>query len=240
MARCTALLLASLFIALGGCSSSGPRTINLMPAPAVFAGGVIDPFPDQAPLTHSDFGLLYATDRKPSEYLGERPFYLNEAGFILRMGAARIQTVGDLGWKEARRISLSDNREGEYQLKLRSVDEIGVLDSSYTLLTRTTGAGASSEHGMEEFAALVNQRLENSGVKDVYIYVHGYRVIFDDPVLVSSELWHFMGYRGAFIAYAWPSTPRVLAYMSDLETAKTMSRKLRLFITYLNEYSEGE
>ena len=78
MVRCTALLLASLFIFLCGCSSSGPRTINLMPAPAVFSGGAIDPFPDQPPLTHSDFGLLYATDRKPSEYLGERPFYLNE------------------------------------------------------------------------------------------------------------------------------------------------------------------
>ena len=59
-------------------------------------------------------------------------------------------------------------------------------------------------------------------------------------MLVSSELWHFLGYRGAFIAYAWPSTPRVLAYMSDLETAKTMSRKLRLLITYLNEHTEVE
>ena len=88
MGRCTALLLASLFISLGGCSSPGPRTINLMPAPAVFSGGVIDPFPDRAPLTHSDFGLLYATDREPSENLHERPFYLNEAGFIVRMGAA--------------------------------------------------------------------------------------------------------------------------------------------------------
>jgi hypothetical protein len=129
MGRHTILLLATLLVFLGGCSSSGPRTINLMPAPAVFAGGAIDTFPDQPPLTHSDFGLLYATDR-----------------------------------------------QSEYPLKLRSIDEVGLLGSSYNLLTKTP-----------------------------------------DLVLVASELWHFMGYRGAFIAYAWPSTPRVLAYMSDLE-----------------------
>jgi hypothetical protein len=66
MAHHTSLLLAVLLVFLGGCSSSGPHTINLMPAPAVFAGGTIDPFPDQPPLTHSDFGLLYATDREPT------------------------------------------------------------------------------------------------------------------------------------------------------------------------------
>ena len=237
MGHHTSLPLAILLVLLGGCSSSGPRTINLMPAPAVFAGGAIDPFPDQLPLTHSDFGLLYATDREPSENLDERPFYKNEAGFIVRMGAARIRAGGDLGWKAARSVSLSSNRQREYPLKLRSVDEIGLLGSSYNLLTDTA---ASPERGENEFAAMVNQRLESSGVKHVYIYVHGYRVIFDDPVLVSSELWHFLGYRGAFIAYAWPSTPRVLAYMSDLETAQTMARKLRLFLTYLSENTEVE
>ena len=240
MGRSAALLVVAYLLPLVGCSSSGPRTINLMPAPAVFAGGAIDPFPDQPPLTHSDFGLLYATDREPSENPDERPFYKNEAGFIVRMGAARIQAGGDLGWKAARRVSLSSRRQSEYPLKLRSVDEVGALDSSYNLLTRTSDTVASRESDEKEFAAMVNQRLESSGVKDVYIYVHGYRVIFDDPVLVAAELWHFMGYRGAFIAYAWPSTPRVLAYMSDLETAKTMARKLRLFITYLGEHTEVE
>ena len=240
MGQYSGLLPLVFLFALGACSSNGPRTINLMPAPAVFAGGAIDPFPDQPPLTHSDFGLLYATDREPSENLDERPFYKNEAGFVVRLGAARIQAAGDLGWKAAQRVSLSSNRQGEYPLKLRSVDEVGLLGSSYNLLTRTSGTLASRERGEKEFAAMVNQRLESSGVKDVYIYVHGYRVIFDDPVLVASELWHFMGYRGAFIAYAWPSTPRVLAYMSDLETAKTMARKLRLFITYLGEHTEVE
>jgi esterase/lipase superfamily enzyme len=78
------------------------------------------------------------------------------------------------------------------------------------------------------------------GPSVIYVYVHGFRVVFDVPVLVASELWHFLGYRGAFIAYTWPSTPSVFAYLSDLEAAIIMARKLRLFLTYLAEETQVE
>ena len=225
---------------VAGCSSSGQRSIELMPAPAVFAGGEIDPFPEQPPLAYGNFGLLYATDRKPSADLEEWPFYLNEAGFIVRMGQARVRAGEGMSWAEVRRISLSKQRSDVYTLSLDSVEESSVLDSTYTFLTRQPEVSAAVDQTGAAFAEQVNHRLSRSGVKDVYIYVHGYRVEFDDPVLVSAELWHFLGYRGAFVSYSWPSTPRALAYMSDLETAKTMARKLRLFIDYLNAQTEVE
>jgi len=59
-------------------------------------------------------------------------------------------------------------------------------------------------------------------------------------VLVAAELWHFLGYRGAFIAYSWPSTPSVFAYLSDMEAAVIMARKLRLFFIYLAEETQVE
>jgi esterase/lipase superfamily enzyme len=52
------------------------------------------------------------------------------------------------------------------------------------------------------FAKAINAQLDQSGRKDVYVYVHGYKVVYENPVLVASELWHFLGYKGAFIAYA--------------------------------------
>ena len=60
----------------------------------------------------------------------------------------------------------------------------------------------------EQFAAKVNAKLAISRAKDVFIYLHGYKVVFENPLLVASELWHFLGYEGVFIAFAWPSTPR--------------------------------
>jgi len=61
--------------------------------------------------------------------------------------------------------------------------------------------------GDEEFARAINDKLASSERKHVYIYVHGYKVVFENPILVATELWHFLGYDGVFISYAWPATP---------------------------------
>ena len=50
---------------------------------------------------------------------------------------------------------------------------------------------------------------------------------------MATELWHFLGYDGAFVAYAWASTPRRLAYFADIETANLSASNLRKFIEYL-------
>ena len=233
------LLLLSLVIS--ACSGSRYK-INLMPAPAVFEDGDINPLPKgPPPVSYDDFRMLYATDRKPSDDPDERPFYLNAPGYIVRLGHARVK-AGPAGadWETVRRISLAKDRTGDYPLEVLSVSETGALPSTYSFLTQSApGAMAPDQRG-KQFAELVNQRLTASGVKDVYIYVHGFRVVFDLPVLVASELWHFLGYRGAFITYSWPSTPSVFAYLSDLEAAIIMARKLRLFLTYLAEETQVE
>ena len=238
--RLLGLLLLSVVIT--GCAGSGRYTINLMPAPAVFEDGAVNPLPEEPPLvSYDDFGMLYASDRKPSDDPELWPFYLNEAGFIVRLGRARVK-AGPAGtdWQEVRRISLAKNRTGNYPLEILSVQETGALPSTYSFLTRSVPGITVTDEGGKEFAEIVNQRLAASGVKDVYVYLHGFRVVFDIPVLVAAELWHFLGYRGAFVAYTWPSTPSVFAYLSDLEAAVIMARKFRLFLTYLAEETQAE
>jgi esterase/lipase superfamily enzyme len=160
---------------------------------------------------------------------------------VLRLGSARVKAGAEgIDWEEARRISLAKNRTTDYPLQVVSVNETGVLASTVTFITQPDPPPTTPDLAGEQFAEMVDQRLADSGVKDVYIYVHGYRVVFDNPVLVASELWHFLGYRGAFIAYAWRSTPRALAYASDTETTVTRARNLRLLLTYLAEKTQVE
>jgi esterase/lipase superfamily enzyme len=229
-------------IVTGACSGGGPYRINLMPAPAVFEDGDINPLPKgPPPVSYDDFRMLYATDRKPSDDPDERPFYLNEPGYIVRLGHARVK-AGPAGvdWETVRRTSLAKNRTRKYPLEVQSVNETGALASTYSFLTRSAPGSTAPDQRGKKFAELVNQRLTASDAKDVYVYVHGFRVVFDVPVLVSAELWHFLGYRGAFITYSWPSTPSVFAYLSDLEAAVIMGRKLRLFFSYLAEETQVE
>jgi esterase/lipase superfamily enzyme len=213
-----------------------------MPAPAVFEDGAINPLPKgQPPVSYDDFRMLYATDRKPSENADERPFYLDEAGFIIRLGEARIKAgLPGADWETVRRTTLAKNRSENYPLEVVSVKTSGYLPSTYSFMTRSLPESTIPAGRGEKFAQQVNERLAASGVNDVYVYLHGFRVEFSVPALVAAELWHFMGYRGAFISYSWVSTPSLFAYFADLEAAVIMARKLRLFLTYLAEKTQAE
>ena len=179
-----------------GCATHTPYEIELMPAPDVYEKGLIDPFSDQNPLKAIPYeGILYATDRQPAD--ADHHFYLDERGFLTRLGSARIEMGPEgISWEEARRMSLLKNRTEKYPLKVVDVDELGILDKSITVFTDPAMIEVDSRQPAKRFAALINSKLNRSQRKDIYIYIHGYRVVFENPLLVATELWHFLGYDG--------------------------------------------
>lgn len=233
-------LMVSITVLLTSCASQNPFEINLMPAPDIYEVGDIEPFADTNPMDSIPYsGILYATDRKPAAH--GRQNYLDKRGYELRLGVAKIE-LGDknITWEQARRISLLKNRTEKYPLKVTDVEEIGILDRSVSVFTPAGMISGPPEAAAENFAALVNKKLKISENKRIFIYVHGYKVVFENPLLVATELWHFLGYEGVFIAFSWPSTPKTLAYTSDLETAALSSHNLRIFIEYLAEETDAE
>jgi esterase/lipase superfamily enzyme len=234
------LLAFVLLFSFTACAKKPIKQIYLMPAPDVYDAGAIDPFTDSNPIETIPYeGMLYATDRKPADQGDEKNIYLNERGFLLRLGVGKIQ-LGDntITWDEARRISLLKNRTDKYPLKITAVEEIGILAESYSKFIPPEVSDI--EQPGKDFAAKINKKLANSNRKDIYIYVHGYKVVFENPLLVAAELWHFLGYDGVFIAYAWPSTPKKLAYFSDLETTDLSAYNLRIFLEYLAKDTDAE
>jgi esterase/lipase superfamily enzyme len=228
-----------LTLGLSACASQPNDQIMLMPAPDVFDQGEWDPFTDRDPIKDIPYGgILYATDREPARKEGQ--YYVDERGHVLRLGVAQI-TVGKEGmtWEETKKISLLKERPQEYPLKVSNVRETGILERSINAFTEDLGGRGEGPRTDEQFAAQVNAKLAISRRKDVYIYVHGYKVVFENPLLVASELWHFLGYEGVFVAFAWPSTPSTLAYFSDLETAALSAGNLRLLIQYLAEETDA-
>jgi len=147
---------------------------------------------------------------------------------------------GQYTWEEARRISLLKNRADNYPLKVTSVEEIGILDRSFSIFTQPEMIPADPKAASKRFAELINAKLAISKKKDVYIYVHGYKVVFSNPILVATELWHYLAYDGVFIAFAWPSTPERLAYAADLETTELSAYNLRKLLEFLAEDTKAE
>jgi esterase/lipase superfamily enzyme len=226
------------------CASKGPYQIELMPPPDVYDTQRINPYADEETMKERVpwSGILYATDRAPATEEDKNDLiYANRRGYLVRLGRADIGFKDQaIDWEEARRISLLKNRTEKYPLNVKSVEEYGVLDRSYHPFMRPEDKADDPHAAAKRYAEEINVKLAVSDVKDIFIYVHGYKVIFDNPILVAAELWHFLGYEGVFISYAWPSTPSVWAYFADAQTAKVSSHQLRVFLQYLAEETNVE
>ena len=240
------VIILLLLLLLSGCASSIPHHINLMPAPDVYDENGITPFTDTSFIQDSPYtGMLYATDRAPvdsnTEKESEDRFYTNERGQLLRFGVADIELgKDDFSWEEARRISLAKNRPDKYPLRISEVDELGIYHGSYHQFVKQEQLAFKSHEPAKKFATLINKKLAISKVKEIFIYVPGYKVVFENPVLVATELWHYLGYEGVFVAFAWPSTPEQLAYFADAETTITSASHLRVFLEYLAQETSAE
>ncbi len=224
---------------VAGCSSSGPSTLNLMPAPSIYNPEIEEALNITKGVLVPPTEIFYATNRAPA--VANSTQYSGDRGGVLRFGEARIMMgKGEHTFEEVREISLLKNRSEEYPLSVTDVHEYGLfsksLNSFYAEEVLKSGRTAQDD----QFAKRINETLANSSRKDVYIYVHGYKVDFDNPILVASELWHFLGYEGAFVAFSWPSTPRTMAYLADLETAEISSYQLRRLISFLSENTDAE
>jgi esterase/lipase superfamily enzyme len=238
----TLIALVCLLLMVSACAGNKPYTIELMPSPDVYDDGAIDPFRDTGSVKVLPYNrILYATDRLPADESDKSLFYRNERGGVLRLGVARVKLArANITWEEARRISLAKNRSGKYPIRVSGVDEFGILDRSAASLAIPEQLGKDPHAAARAFADAINNKLENSKRKNIYVYTHGYKVIFENPVLVANELWHFLGYDGVFIAYAWPSTPSRWAYLRDIETAVGYARNLRIFLEYLAQETDAE
>lgn len=76
-------LLFLLPLGLGACGESVYDTIELMPPPAVYVAGEVDPFPKVTEQTYAEQAVLfYATDRRPATEEDAGAFYANERGFF--------------------------------------------------------------------------------------------------------------------------------------------------------------
>ncbi len=241
--RRTAIVL-TLTALLSACASAPIDEIQLMPAPDVYGDGLLNPLPDTNPFDRIPYdGILFATDRSPATEQDPEQYYRNDRGQVVRLGLAEIQFgKKEFTWEFARSISMLKSRSEEYPVKISKVTEWGIMDSSipYWFDESLISEDERPADATDKFADAINAQLEVSKKKHVYIYVHGYKVVYENPVLVSAELWHFLGYDGAFIAYAWPSTPSKFAYLKDSDTAAGYARNFRLLLEFVAENTDAE
>ena len=239
-----AAIVLSLTALLSACASVPVDQIALMPAPDVYGDGMLNPLPEANPFDRIPYdGILFATDRTPATGGDPEQYYRDDRGQVVRLGLAEIQFgKKEHTWKFARDISMLKSRSEEFPVKISNVEEWGIMGSSipYWFDVSLINEDELPPDATDRFADAINAQLAVSKRKHVYIYTHGYGVVYENPVLVSAELWHFLGYDGAFIAYAWPSTPSRWAYIKDSDTSAGFARNFRLLIEFVAENTDAE
>jgi len=213
-----------------------------MPAPAVYEDGTLSPFPEDFQVDIDQRrGIFYATLREPASADAVDGPYLDKRGRVGRLGIGRVEFAsGPREWQEVVGISLAKEREGDFRLRLAEVTEFGILGDTVTEFADPAFLPADLSAPRRRFAESVNTALRRSTHKDILVYVHGYKVPFPEPLLVSAELWHFLGYEGAVVAFSWPSTPSRFAYFADLDTADVSAFGFRKFLRFLARETDVE
>ena len=238
------LLWVFLLFISGGCTIAPIDQIELMPAPDVYGDGLLNPLPETNPFNHIPYdGILFVTDRTPATKDDPEQYYSNDRGQIVRLGLAEVQFgKKQFDWDFARAVSMLKSRTEEFPVKISNVDEWGSMGTTipYWFDRNLLGELGLPPDATDRFTDAINAQLAVSKKKHVYIYVHGYKMVFENPILVSAELWHFLGYNGAFIAYSWPSTPSKFAYLKDSDTSAGYARNLRLLLELIAERTDAD
>lgn len=239
-ARCSSISrfgLLALLITLGGCGG-GPYAIEVMPRPVIYdAGAAEQKFVKASARVYDHPGVLYATSRPPHEPIGEYPFYQDERGGPVRLGLGVLDTRSITSSNSS--VASEERRDRRPVIAVSSVNEFGILNRSLTPFSDPRLFN-DTPSGDEAFAEAVEERMKASDHMEITIYVHGYKVPFVDPVLVTAEFWHITNYEGAFIAFSWPSTPSFWAYFADADTTAIASRGFRDFLEYLADATSAE
>jgi len=236
---CFFVITTALFVS--SCASY-PYHLDLMRNPGIIGQTDANPFRDiHKGGQGTDIDIFYATNREPSGEEDIEPFYANKRGQVLRLGLATVRFGGkDLRWDELKEQSLLKNRKKKYPLEVIGVEEFGVLNTSLSRLDPNRYTPEARKPA-EEFAEDINKKLEQTKNKSINIFVGGFRINFENPILVAAELWHYTGYKGLFFAFPWPATPgSVFSYSADLETAMYSSRELRLLLYFLASKTKVE
>ena len=212
----------------------------LMSTPIMYKEGSVKPYATLPADVDAPFvKVFYATDRQPTDTAIIDPLYYgNERSMNLFLGKTTVRFgSADMKWAEIERDSLRHERTRAIPLQIEDVEVVHKLGSPVELLTESLRKQTLSD---DPFIEAIKSRLFQSGDKSIFIFVPGFKVNFAYPVLVAAELWHYLGYRGAFIAYSWPSRQRIREYFSDVETAAFTAQHFRMLLLYLSQIPEVE
>ena len=192
--------------ALGGCATVEP---HLMPTPVIFKDERLDFAPAlPAELRSTRLPVFFATTRAPAGE-GQPGHYINDPGDGMTLGVAGVR-LGAPGWTWEELLASNRTSTVEHARPgaVERVEEFG--------RARDDGDLGDAER---RFLATIDARLAKSHNKELVLYVHGYRVTFDEVAVQMGSFAHYLGH-GAMVTFQWPTGLNFWNYLTDCPRAE--------------------
>ncbi|MFC1765407.1 alpha/beta hydrolase [Planctomycetota bacterium] len=227
---------------LGGCQQKyKSKDPTLIVTPVVYTNTQIDPF-DHLPVAEQtmDVDVFYATNRKRKGEM-DNPTYTNGMDKVLRIGQATVRLGNeDLTWPELHAASISAERSAEIPVNVVDVKECGVLNANVTGKPLKYSLAEKHTIGDAAFAAAINEQLAKSSVKEINLYMHGFKVPFEHGPRLAGQLHHFGARQGVMIAFDWACRQKDITYGSDERRARKSVDDLAEFLLFLAQNTDAE
>ena len=233
IARVRGYSLLAVAALVAGCAAVEP---HLSPTPAIFKDSRLDFAPTLAQeLRTTRLPVFFATTRAATTGAGH---FANQTADGVTLGVATVR-LGEPGWTWD--DLLASNRQS-------SVDEprVGAVES-VDILGRVGGFGETSDAD-RAFLAAIDAQLARVRNTEVVLYVHGYRVEFDEVAVQMGSFSHYLG-QGAVVTFQWPTgmmfwnyltdCPRARSYIPDIERLLVLLAQTKAAHVNLMAYSCG-
>ncbi len=81
-----------------------------------------------------------------------------------------------------------------------------------------------------EFHSTLDAHIEDSPTNDIFVFIHGYNVTFEDAARRTAQLAYDLDFEGTPLFYSWPSRASTAAYTADEAVVRPSGRKLVRFL----------
>jgi len=89
----------------------------------------------------------------------------------------------------------------------------------------------------KQFFIDLSQAISNGKQQAAFVFVHGYKVTFEDAITRTAQLAYDMRFDGVPIAYSWPSKGSLLGYSDDERQIEGTKHDLEVFLKDLQAQS---
>ncbi len=93
----------------------------------------------------------------------------------------------------------------------------------------------------DEFNTALHDELAQrpAASRSAFVFIHGYRVSFDEAAYRTAELAYDLNFPGVPIMYSWPAQSKLLTYAGDLDNAELSSSNLKEFLERVAQQSDA-